>query len=1116
VIGAAAAVALLVAWARPAASGQNAAQDEAAIRAAITRFYDAYGREDVDGVKSAWSSRVPGLERLIAAFAPTISGKDYSFEDLAISRIEIQSNVASARATVAATIVDIASARRTAERWVRNFMFVRDPEGWRVWRDASAAEDVALEIRSATSAAEARAIVDREPDLMVGEVCQALFGLGNRLRGSGRAEDADKVYHLSAWVAEQSGDPIVLGRSHTNSGVNLQLVAEYDRALQEFETARALFEEAGDKAGIAGTESNIGSALYLSKRYPEAVEHFHLALAYYEQEDQKGPQAGAFHNIGNAQYLAGDYAAALASYHRGLGLLESTADVIGAANTLQAIGLVQTEQGDYDAALESYSASLARHEKYGNDAGRGVVLAGLGEVHRLMGDSSRALDRYFEALPLLEQMGERETLGSVLGDIAGVYAAERRYTQALAFFERSLVVAEKTGNKAEMARVVAGTGAVYFAQARYAQAMEQYERGLGLFREARNKAGVAWTLVHMGLVHQAERRLVEAQTAYEESLAVVEELNDQASVAIALALVARTRAALDRPHEGLALARQAAAVAGEIGELDTLARARLVAGEIGIQLGETDQARHAFADAVAALEQLQQQGGGAERDRFFGDTLAPYLGLVRLAAAEGRARDGLAWLERGKAYLLRQAIGGTGALVTRGMSDSEREREHTLARRLVSLTTQIQRERRREMPDRLRLDDLLADLDKTRLERAAFTAALYDAHPALKVLRGQGEAGALGEQPGFSMAASSAILELAVGEEQTHLFVVRTLKPSSGPSVTVRVLDVKAVELAAKIAQFRALIAARDPRTGTLARELYDLLLKPAESDLAGATRLVVVPDAVTWALPFQALQPRAGRYVIEDRAVSYAPSLAAFVEMTRPAGRTTPAGALALSAAAFGLASPGEAASRRLIHLRPDVKMDAAPEAPKEAVAVARLYSGNRANAFVGDAATRTNLVSEAAACDVLHVATPGALNDSSPLTSQIVLTQAAASGPDDGLLETNELMDLDLRADVVFFSRLRGEPGQARAGEAAVALAWAAFVAGTPTTVISSWCVDAPSTTVLALRFHRALGAGVSAARTSRLPAAEALRRAALALLAVPATRHPYYWAGFSVFGR
>jgi CHAT domain-containing protein/tetratricopeptide (TPR) repeat protein len=1114
-VGLAAVVALLATGARPAASGQNAADDEAAIRAAIARFYDAYGREDVDGIKSAWSPRVPGLERLIAAFAPTINGKDYSFEKLAISRIEIQSNVASARATVDATIVEGASTRQTSERWIRNFTLVRDPEGWRVWRDASAAEDVALEIRSATSAVEARAIVEREPDLMVGEVCQALFGLGNRLRGSSRAGDADEVYHLSASVAERSGDPVVLGRSHTNVGVNHQLVAEYDRALQEFETARALFEKAGDQASIAGAESNIGSALYLARRYSEAVGHFQRALAYHEQEDQKRLQADALHNIGNAEYLTGDYAAALASYHRGLGLLESTADIIGAANTLQAIGLVETEQGDYDAALESYSASLARHEKCGNDAGRGVVLAGLGDVLRLMGDSSRALDRYFEALPLLEKMEDRETLNSVYGDIAGVYAAERRYAQALEFYERSLAVAVKIGNKVEIARVVAGTGAVYFAQMRYPEAMEQYERSLGLFREAGNKAGVAWTLVHMGLVHQAERRLVEAQAAYEESLTVVEELNDRASAAIALALLARTRAALDRPHEGLTLARQSAAVAGESGELDTLARARLVAGEIGIQLGETDQARQAFADAVAALEQLQLQGGGTERDRFFGDTLAPFLGLVRLAAAEGRARDGLRWLERGKAYLLRRVIGGTGALVRKGMSDSEREREHTLARRLVSLTTQIQRERRRETPDRPRLDGLLADLEKTRLEKASFTAALYEEHPALKVLRGQGEPVAFGEKPGFSIPPSSAVVELAVGEEQTHLFVLRTPIPSSGPSVTVHVLDVKAVELAAKIAQLRALIATRDPRAGRLARELYDLLLKPAEADLARATRLVVVPDAVTWALPFQALQPRAGRYLIEDRAVSYAPSLAAFAEMMRPAGRTMPA-ASAPSAATFGLASRGEAASQRLIHLRPDVKIDAAPEAPKEAAAVARLYGADRARAFVGDAATRANLVSEAATRDVVHVATPGALNDSSPLTSQIVLTPAAGNGPDDGLLETGELLDLDLKADVVFFSRLQGEPGQARAGEAAVALAWAAFVAGTPTTVISSWRVDAPSTMAFALTFHRNLGASVSAARSSRMPPAEALRRAALALLAAPATRHPYYWAGFSAFGR
>jgi CHAT domain-containing protein len=111
--------------------------------------------------------------------------------------------------------------------------------------------------------------------------------------------------------------------------------------------------------------------------------------------------------------------------------------------------------------------------------------------------------------------------------------------------------------------------------------------------------------------------------------------------------------------------------------------------------------------------------------------------------------------------------------------------------------------------------------------------------------------------------------------------------------------------------------------------------------------------------------------------------------------------------------------------------------------------------------------------------------------------------------------LMDLQLKAEVVFFSRLQGEPGQSRAGDASVGVAWAIFVAGAPATVLSSWVVDAPSTASLALAFHRR-ASGAGPASGSRLPPAESLRRAALVLLAAPATRHPYYWAGFFLIGR
>jgi CHAT domain-containing protein len=45
----------------------------------------------------------------------------------------------------------------------------------------------------------------------------------------------------------------------------------------------------------------------------------------------------------------------------------------------------------------------------------------------------------------------------------------------------------------------------------------------------------------------------------------------------------------------------------------------------------------------------------------------------------------------------------------------------------------------------------------------------------------------------------------------------------------------------------------------------------------------------------------------------------------------------------------------------------------------------------------------------------------------------------------------------------------------------------------------------------FHRRLRSGNPASRTT----AEALRRAALSVRAIPAYRHPFYWAAFVVVG-
>ena len=79
---------------------------------------------------------------------------------------------------------------------------------------------------------------------------------------------------------------------------------------------------------------------------------------------------------------------------------------------------------------------------------------------------------------------------------------------------------------------------------------------------------------------------------------------------------------------------------------------------------------------------------------------------------------------------------------------------------------------------------------------------------------------------------------------------------------------------------------------------------------------------------------------------------------------------------------------------------------------------------------------------------------------------------------------------------------------------LAWAFFVAGTPTTVVSLWNVESVNTSDLMLEFHRNLRTEVLSGKSS-LQTAQALRQAQLHLLRASHTSHPFYWAGFSTVG-
>jgi CHAT domain-containing protein len=359
--------------------------------------------------------------------------------------------------------------------------------------------------------------------------------------------------------------------------------------------------------------------------------------------------------------------------------------------------------------------------------------------------------------------------------------------------------------------------------------------------------------------------------------------------------------------------------------------------------------------------------------------------------------------------------------------------------------------------------------------------------------------------------ARTALLEFVETEEGFYLFALTRGRTRRAQSLTptVRAYPVKLSrhQLAEQVTSFQQLIARREEGIAQPARELYDLLLGPAQEQLAGKTSLVMVPDGVLWRLPFQALQPAENRYLLEEQTISYAPSLTTLRAMQR---RRNPADRRALPALlALGNPELGKETVERVKVMLGDEPLEPLPEAEKEVTTISQLYRAGQSKVLLGAEASEEQAKAEAGKYQALHLAAHGLLSDATPMYSHLLLARAEEAGKEDGLLEAWEMLQWELQARIAVLPVCTSPPVRAGWGNGTTGLAWALFVAGCPTTLISQWKVRSESTTELMAEFHRHL--------STRPPAmkAQAWRAAAMKLMQHEQFRRPFYWSGFWMVG-
>jgi CHAT domain-containing protein/Tfp pilus assembly protein PilF len=812
---------------------------------------------------------------------------------------------------------------------------------------------------------------------------------------------------------------------------------------------------------------------------------------------------------------------------------EKIADDSAVAFAVNRIGVLYYQRGEYQPALDMFVKLLPMSVTMRDRALTARTLNNIGTMKRLLGDYAQALEYLLRGLKLGEELGDKAIISFTLNNIGTIHGSQGNHTQALEYFQRTLKLGQASGDKPIIANALNNIGITHYSQREYERALEYYRQSLALREELNDKRMAALTLNNIGIIHREQGDYRRALEYYRQSLALREKFEDQAGTATVLNHIGIIHYLQGDFQQALQISGRVIEIATRLASPEILWRGYELAGKAHGGLKQFQNAEKALVKSIETIEKMRHRVGGGElaKQRFFEDKLPPYIAMVDLSFSRNRPVEALSYAELAKARTLLDVLRNGRVHITKAMSAEEQELERVSNAELNVLNSQLHAESQRPQPNRERIAELEPRREKARLAHEAYLTSLYVKHPELKVQRGETTPITTAEVAGLLPGVGTALLEYVVADEKSYLIVLTRDYRRGPPQITLYPLKVTARQLSEVVNDFRRMLADRDLSYQATARQLYDLLLKPAEQQLRGKRTLCVVPDKALWELPFQALQPRAGVHLVEDFAIFYAPSLTVLREMMkkRVSPTSTPVGVVRVSHTSVPPSSSSRAAKTLFALGNPQLNTETAqtikavgseerlgplPEAEKEVQTLARLYGAANSRVFIGSEAREGRVKIEAPKYEILHFATHGLLDDRNPMFSHLTLAQLGGDPQEDGLLEAREIINLDLSAELAVLSACQMARGWVGAGEGVIGMSWAFFVAGVPTTVASQWKVDSASTTNLMINFHRRLTMRHSDARAKELKA-ESLRQAALGLLRSERYRHPFYWAGFVMVG-
>jgi CHAT domain-containing protein/tetratricopeptide (TPR) repeat protein len=900
-------------------------------------------------------------------------------------------------------------------------------------------------------------LFQNHPGLITKLLWQRLFEVAI-LKLSREPDRSFFFYDLALKVAERLKDDRLLRKTYHNIARSHFALRHYEDAKDWYLKSLIAFKDGKDDRDLILVLSDLGLLSLFQNRFSEAQEYSEATIKLAESFKYTATPPGEW------------------------------PDEIGVAQSLRVLGDLALKKGDSTTALQKYLLSLflltTLHRNPRYDFSITESHLGIGRIYESVGDHSKALAH----LNIAFKTARGEQVPTALESMGSVYLEQEDYAQARAQTQQALKIYRASKN-------VAGEATAQLDLAVGEQRQANYDKALDLFRQSLEAATgtdlldtkIA-ALEGIGVVLTGKRDLSQALKTLNDGLALACETNNKLRqtellwrMAEAYVLTNDLQKAEQLCQEAVTLAR-----AMRLAKLTYLTTATL--GEIFAANHKTELALTTLKESVNEIESLRENVAGREEELqlFFKKALGPYHSLVKLLTQQGQTFEALHYAELAKGRVLLDAVGTNKPELTSVLSQEEQTEAAALTKKLSEIKSRIKSSADETSGATKKLYD---ELDAGRLELSSFQNKTYTAHPELRLR--SGIARPLTPSGVSALVANNGVayLEYVVMDQEIGVFVLR--RSDADVKVTYTKLAVNANDLRKRVDNFQSMLAERHPAYAELGSELYQQLLAPVETQLQNIQTICIVPDNFLWRLPFQALTSRTGKYLIEQYALNYAPSLSLLQELTNQTRNWND------SLIAFGNPLNKE--------------LQSLPGTQTEVASIRNMVHAPRMKVLTGRAADEKTFKTLAPQFSTIHLATHGVLDNRDPLYSHLLLTKTEGEVENDGSLEAREIMNLHLTADLVVLSACETGNGEISAGEGVIGMSWAFFVAGARSLVVSQWRVNSASTSNLMKNFYYTLTKQRSSGSKS-----EALRQASLRLMKDPRYRHPFYWAGFVLVGR